>query len=370
LPALPPIPAGHHRWWFLDEVTAIDGDWATQIKWLRDNDAGFASDTVVLTGSSAGDLTRATGVLAGRRGTGAGQTDRTLLPIGFRTFARLLNPDLPALDGLDLSELRSRRAETAYRDLAVWLDQMVPLWERYLQYGGFPVAVAAAHHGTAVPESFLEDMFNVIYRDAFAGSQLSQTTTSSLVERLMAAMASPLNVAKAAEDVGISSERLRRHLEYLRDAYLVWHCPQKDDGAWKPRDKSQDKVYAIDPLVARLAHLRSPQRDDVDLTVLTEQQLGLAIHRNAYAHGVPWTSEAFLFHLRTPSRKEIDFVSDRLAGVALEGKYTESSRWARESATVEASEWDGILATRSVLDTTTRPTWAVPAAILAYLVDS
>ncbi len=370
LPGLPPTPEGRHRWWFLDEVTAIEGDWAAQIKWLRDNDPAFASDTVVLTGSSADGLTQAAGVLAGRRGAGLGSTDRTLLPIGFRTFARLLNPDLPDKAFVGLAELRDRPAENAYRDLVVWLGDLVRLWEQYLQYGGFPIAVAAAHRGEPIPESFLEDVFNVVYRDAFASSQLSQTTTSSLVERLMAGMASPLNVTKAAEDVGISPERLRRHVEYLRDAYLIWSCPQRDDDAWKPKDKTQEKVYAIDPLVARLAHLLNPQRTDVDLTVLTEQQLGLALLRRAYTQGVAWASDASLFHVRTPARKEIDFVSGLLNGVAVEGKYTDTGRWAGEAATVEASQWDGILATRSVLDTTTRATWAVPAAVLAYLVDT
>ena len=38
--------------WFLDEITAVSGKWWTTIKWLRDNDAGFRSDCVVLTGSS------------------------------------------------------------------------------------------------------------------------------------------------------------------------------------------------------------------------------------------------------------------------------------------------------------------------------
>jgi hypothetical protein len=38
---------------------------------------------------------------------------------------------------------------------------------------------------------------------------------------------------------------------------------------------------------------------------------------------------------------------------------------------VEASPWSGILATRSVLDTSsTDGAWAVPAGILAYLIDT
>lgn len=370
LPGLPRRHESERRWWFLDEVTAIQGDWADQVKWLRDNDAQFARDTVVLTGSSAGQLTAAAGVLAGRRGKGDGPADRTLLPIGFRGFARLLEPDLPDDVELELTQLHNRRAEDAYQALVPWLDLLVRLWDQYLHYGGFPVAVAAAREGSPVPSSFLDDVFNVIYRDAFAGSQLSAAATASLIERLMGAMTSPLNVNKVAADVGISGERVRRHLEYLRDAYMIWPCPQKEMQSWTPRQKSQDKVYSVDPLIARLAHLRNPQRADIDLTVLAEMQIGMAIHRHAYKAGTPWADENFLFHARTPARKEIDFVSDRLGGVAVEGKYTDGGKWVREAATVNASPWDGILATRSVLDTTSNASWAVPAAFLAYLIDS
>ncbi|MGH3248908.1 MAG: AAA family ATPase [Trebonia sp.] len=43
--ALPPAPEGPGRWWFIDGVTAVKGDWATQIKWLRDNDPTFSTAT-------------------------------------------------------------------------------------------------------------------------------------------------------------------------------------------------------------------------------------------------------------------------------------------------------------------------------------
>ena len=50
--------ADEPRYWFLDEITAVSGKWWTTIKWLRDNDAGFRSDCVVLTGSSMRGLRR------------------------------------------------------------------------------------------------------------------------------------------------------------------------------------------------------------------------------------------------------------------------------------------------------------------------
>ncbi|HTW98561.1 MAG TPA: hypothetical protein VMD59_07280 [Acidimicrobiales bacterium] len=84
-----------------------------------------------------------------------------------------------------------------------------------------------------------------------------------------------------------------------------------------------------------------------------------------------WDGEQTVFHLRTPARKEIDFVSAALQGVALEGKYTEGGRWRGEAATVDASAFDGVLVTRNVLDCNEQQrAWAVPAGILAYLLDT
>ena len=84
-------PVAAQRYWFIDEITGIADGWPERIKWLRDNSAAFRSDTVVLTGSSASDLSAATKALAGRRGT-ATTPDRFLLPMGFRAFATRTAP--------------------------------------------------------------------------------------------------------------------------------------------------------------------------------------------------------------------------------------------------------------------------------------
>lgn len=366
--ALPPLAPGERRWWMLDEVTAAAGNWSAQIKWLRDNDPEFASATVVLTGSNASGLTAAAGVLAGRRGRIA-NGDRTLLPLGFQTFSRLINPDLPQAAKLDIADLHGNRARHVYLDLLPWLDTLVRLWETYLRYGGFPVAVAAARTGSPIPAWFVDDIFNVVFRDAFASSQLSQTATIALLERLMGSMSTPANLSKIGGDLDLRQETVARHVHYLRGAYLVWQCPQKAEGKWIARERAQDKLYAIDPIVGRLAHLRNPARPDIDLTVLAETQIGLALQRNAVLHDASWAEDHLLFYTRTPARKEIDFVGERLGDVAVEGKYVESGAWRREAATVNASGYRGLLVTRNVLDTEGDEAWAVPAGLLAYLID-
>jgi uncharacterized protein len=367
--ALPPVPRGHLRTWFFDEISAVTGDWAQQIKWLRDNDGDFRDSTVVLTGSNASALTDAAGTLAGRRGTGDA-LDRTLLPIGFRTFVALVRGALPDTTQLLPSQLRTPAARAAYNEILPWLDELVRLWELYLSYGGFPKAVAAAADGMPIPSSVAEDMFNVIAGDAFRNSKLSVTTEMALLERLWSAMASPANLTKVANDIGVSPDVVVRHVGYLGDSYLSWRCTQRAENAWLPRERAQDKIYAIDPLVARLAHLRNPERSDIDPTVLTEMQIGMAIRRSVIRANPIALNDDFLFHARTPARKEIDFVSRYLAGVAIEGKYIEDGGWHAESATVHASEWDGILCTRNVLDLDRDQAWAVPAALLAYTLDT
>jgi hypothetical protein len=137
------------------------------------------------------------------------------------------------------------------------------------------------------------------------------------------------------------------------------------------RERSQEKLYAIDPVIARLAHLRNSTRPDVDLTVIAEMQVGMALRRATFSGGWPWTADEMIFYHRTPTRKEIDFVGEPLAGVAVEGKYIETGRWRGEAMTVEASAWSGVLTTRNVLDCSDPDrSWAVPACLLAVLIDT
>jgi hypothetical protein len=358
------------RWWFIDEISAVKGDWPAQIKWLRDNDPDFGADTVVLTGSDATALTQAAGTLPGRRGQNL-RVGRTLLPVGFRTFVHLVEPEPPEAPSLALADLRTPSAALAYVDLLPWLDVLVRAWDLYLEYGGFPSAVAAARRGDPVPEDFVNDMFDVVFRDAFAASSLSETRTSALYSRLMTAMGSPYSLRSVAADLDVTHPTVERHVSHLRDSFLAWRCPQRSEKGWLALDRGQEKLYASDPLLARLMHLRHEARPDIDPTVLTEMQIGMAIRRRQAADGASWTGEERLFYWRTPARKEIDFISEDLVGSAIEGKYTESARWRRDAATVNASEWKGILATRNVLDTNDgENAWAVPASFLAFLIDT
>ncbi len=369
---LPVLPPGAWRHWIIDEITGVEGDWASEIKWLRDNVAEFGAATVVVTGSDAAALTAAIGRWAGRRGA-VTERDRTLLPMGFRTFVDLVAPRHPTnVPRVPLVDLHSSVAADAYGSLLGWVGQLSRMWRLYLAYGGFPRSVVAAKQGKAIPGDFVDDIFDVIFRDAFGDSKLAKADASSLVERVMEGMASPLNATSIADDIAVHPTTVARHLAYLRNAYLTWVCPQRSEAGWTALPKAQPKVYAIDSIVARVAYLRNDARHDVDPTILSEMMLGMVVRRAAIASGREWDGDDFLFYHRTPTGKEIDFVSPLLGKNAVEGKFTDG-RWRREAITVNASEWRGILATESVLEIETGDrqdkAWAVPAGLLAYLVD-
>jgi predicted AAA+ superfamily ATPase len=366
-------PGTSRRWWLLDEIGTVEG-WAPVIKSLRDNDPEVAEDTVILTSSSAADLTAATSLLAGRRGP-VSRPDRTLLPMGFRTFFDLVvvarGQSAPAVPHLEPAELRSPRATAAFNELIPWSNDLIAYWEIYLSFGGFPQAVAAYLRGGTI-EPLTQALFDVIQRDVFGTSAITERQTLSLLARVRENLCSPLNSTTLAQDLGVSTDTLTRRLDDLARAYLLWPCPQSDQLA--PRLRARSKWYFTDPLLARLAHLRNPIHPAPDLTQLTEMELGNVLQRNLEAS---WPGryagfDQVLFE-RTPTRKEIDFVGPALDPVAIEAKYTDSGRWVAEAASLNSSPHLGVVATRSVLDTaatSAERSWAVPASYLAYCLDT
>jgi predicted AAA+ superfamily ATPase len=366
---LPPLAEGDMRHWFIDEITAVSGDWDAQLKWLRDNDPEFRAATVVLTGSSAQGLTAAIGRLAGRRGK-ASNVNRTLMPMGFRQFAQVWYPEIANLPRLSSVDIHSPAANDGYRQAFVWLHELVKLWEVYLHYGGFPVAVGAAKKNDHVPDWFLASLFDVVYRDAFTSSSLEERQAISLLARIWQSTCTPLNARSVSEDVGIDPMLLARHIDYLRNAYLLWTCPQLDK-EWYGRDRAQNKLYPVDPLIGRLPALLNHTRSELDFTQLNESQIGMVLRRHFYSTSDLWTTDQELFYYRTTTRQEIDFVGPRLGGAALEAKYVDGNHWRGEAMTVSASAYRGLMVTRSIMDLgEADETWAVPACLLAVLLDT
>ena len=357
------MPVEGRRHWFFDEITGIADGWPERIKWLRDNDPRFRTDTVVLTGSSAADLTQATKALAGRRGA-ADAPDRVLLPIGFRSFVRLASAEPPPdMAPRRVADLTQDHLGGILPELAPWQDVLIRAWEAYLVCGGFPAAVAQHVADRAEPAALRRSLVDVIHGDAFRRADWSQAQSTDLLRRLSANLCSPLNVASLANDVGVPQTSLKRRLDELREAFVVWPCYRED--CLRPKLGAQPKLYFTDPIYARLTPDSVP-----DFTRLSQQQLGTALLR-AKERTAPGSLVGYdqVLHHHTATRKEIDFVGPGFGGIAFESKYVDGG-WRRDALTLKASRWQGIVATRSEVDLSDPEVAAVPAALLAWLVDS
>lgn len=354
------------RYWFIDEVSSVIGDWPNMMKNLRDNHADFAEDTVVLTGSSAARLHEVRKALAGRRGN-ADRSDRVMLPMSFTEFARLSLPDLPAIDPVPPSALGDAGLRMRVADLLPYLSDLVGLWEAYLRVGGFPQAVAGWRSAGDVDPGFLQAMWDVIYGGAINAERFSSPQTATMLAGLARNLCSPLNVSDLARDLDAGHGAAKSRLADLAETFLIWPCHREQ--GMLPKLSAQSKWYFTDPAIARLAATRGYGREP-DLTQLNEQQIGVALLRalDATATG-PVDDYSSLLYYRHSSGSEIDFVGRGLGPIAVEGKYVDDGRWGRVRQTFQAARWHGILASRSAIrweDTIS----VLPAPVLALLIGS
>ena len=361
-------PTDGPRYFFLDEITGIVGDWVSRVKWLRDN-TSLGDDCVVLSGSSSQRLEDATKDFAGRRGSAAA-TNRTLLPMSFRAFCAVIGTELPDVPFVHPRELLGRDAEAAMRELRIYLDDLVPAWERYLEIGGLPQAVADWMTDRQVSDGFYAALWDVVHGDALASDDWTPAQTQTLLDAISARISSPMNVSDVARDLGdISRETVNNRLRRLQQNYLAWSVPQNEGN--RAKLNAQRKYYMLDPLYARLAHHRHAGRLP-DYAHLTEQQIGVALLRahEADEPGAIARQDALLYY-RSATRAEIDFTAGWLDGVPYEGKYTEGA-WLRDTQTASAAYGRCVLATRNVSERVSEPRrelLAVPAPILSILID-
>lgn len=356
------------RYWFFDEITYVD-EWALVLKQLRDQ-TDLRTGTVVATGSSAAGLRQARGELGGREGAGGGI--RILLPMEFRDFVRELIPELAAglpTETLALQDVHSEAGARYFQSLAVFSDEVARAWERFLDIGGFPQAVADARSNVDVQPATARGVWNILTGDVLRVGAMSDRDVLALLAKLVEGMTSPLNVTNitSALDIG-SRNTIVNRIDRLCASFYTWRASVTHDGR-RSVDGGQDKLYSIDPLIARLPSLRDKRVPPPDSPKMNEQQIGVALLHALISEDLSAIlDETALMVQRNPdSGSEIDFVGPLLP-VPIESKYV-SQGWKRESKALRDSYGEGIVLTRDVLDTS-EALWALPSGVFAWAIGS
>ncbi len=323
----------------LDEVTAACG-WRTSVKTLWD-DGRIDSDVVVCTGSSAIDLARgAAERLPGRRGAGR---DMLVLPQGFASFARALDPSVPPGPGLTIAEILSEDGRAALLDARVHMPALRGALERYLVFGGLPAAVAEAASGVPEPsEEVQRVLWDSLVREVLRRGA-SASAAHALIERIARSLGSKVSWSRLGRELNVPLGRrsggrsamvsdprtVQGYVELLAINYfaLVLYFWKADSGSG---DLAKDKkVYFGDPLLHTIVCNRTALPRDVHAAV--ENALALALYRRYEPS--ERSPEAFpcpeRLHVWGTSRGgEIDFVCGPRAAIDA----VEVADWQRASA--------------------------------------
>ncbi|MDR2565040.1 MAG: AAA family ATPase [Bifidobacteriaceae bacterium] len=360
------------RIWFFDEVTAVPG-WTGVLKQARDL-SSFGADTVVATGSRwAGNSQIHGDLMAGRAGSGGRRRIRQLMPMSFRDYLAAVKPGLERPERVHPSELAS---SAVHRELAAAIysvDDYDLAWQDYLTCGGFPRAVAEHSATGAVSGAFAEDLMGWLRTDI--DEDASRESIPLLLVELADRMTSPLNMTNLAEELNYGSRNsLERRLARMVRSYAALRCHQRADSG-RIVNGSQHKVYLTDPILAWLPSMVSAGLPAPDFTKLTEAALGVSLARriDSLDQG-RWSDDDTIGFARTASGGEIDLAPARVpAGVdmawsvPIESKWV-GAGWKGESRPLAGKYGRGLVATKSVLDTT-NSVWAVPAPLVALLLE-
>lgn len=312
----------------LDEVTRVPR-WQTAVKAVWD-DGTIDEDLVMCTGSSAADLHRgAAERLPGRRGSGQ---DHLVLPQSFASFARAVNPRVPASPDLTIADLRTLDGEAAISECLIHGQALSDALALYLKFGGLPAAVSEAASGALEPS---DEVKRVLYDSLLKEVQrrgASIPATHALLERVLRSLGSLTDWSKLARemDVPLGTSRnvnhhtLRSYIELMASGYLLFvlYC-------WRasPRANAlsnEKKVYFADPLLHTIATDYAPG-GGAEMSALIENAVGLALYRRYEPRERLIESFAApdrLHGWRTARAGEIDFVAGpRRALDAVEVKY-------------------------------------------------
>lgn len=228
---------------------------------------------------------------------------------------------------------------------------------------------AQVAHGE-VSAGFVNDLWDVVCGDALRRRSFNATQSLALVLAIGKSLSSFTSMSNVGRELGVDHTTAARRVRDLIDNYLVWPCHQRGAHGF-PKLGAQSKHYFIDPLFARLAHLRVDRLPEPDTSAISEQQIGLHLMRSTI-QGDPGAYAEFssVMCARNASRKEVDFVGPTLGGLGFEAKYSDNGL-ERDSATLRSiCDEQGVMASRSLIGKAKRGNVLfIPASFVAYLLS-
>ena len=285
----------------LDEITAVK-DWHRAVKTAADS--GMLENVyLLLTGSSAIDIKLGYERMPGRRGKGF---DRAFLPLTFGQFCKALGIEFPceSLGRILTDESAFRRFEM---DVTLVKHLILEALEKYINWGGFPLAVTDLLREGYVKEDTLEVYRSVMFSE-FEKQKRSVSLFLGLMRKLYDVLSVPVSYNSLIQDTGCRSNIVvQDYLEIFNRAFLGFMVPCINIANRGPYPKKEKKFYSIDPILWKIIAQRDALKP-LPGSVLAEQAVAVHLVRPLADMWASIGSLEGLFYFRSKKGKEVDFV--------------------------------------------------------------
>jgi len=360
-------PDDPRPWLFvLNELTFVKG-WANVVAHLHEHDRVFRQATVILTGSSAADLTDSAEILHGRRGRSRRLLDRLHAPMTFRDYliARspaAASPELVPLDELLTPDGRQAALTTSLRSAE--LDQYLA---EYAVSGGLPAPVTDMLTDRRVEPGTVMELWRGLSAD-IRQLERNETRLEKLLARMVVGLASLTNLGDVARHMDVTKPTASAYVDLLAQSFALLALHQRDvkrqggPSLTKPR-----KLYFGDTGFAAIPALLGFDGPTASLPGLVENLIAISLFRQTECHALEqYAAPRRLFLWRSSDGREIDFLTD-VGGksLAIESKYGQRIS-GKDYESIRKAFGSGVMVSRSgvVID---RDILTVPAGVFLAL---
>jgi len=302
------------RYIFLDEISSVK-DWQRAIKMLRDS-GELKNSSIMLTGSHSLDIKFGFDRLPGRIGKHG--KDYLLLPMTFREFCLLINPDLKLakIKGLSITKIKE-----AYNKVRLYYKEINDLFRKYLITGGFPLAVNEYFTNKKIPEYVYELYMQWVVGDIVKWGK-QEKILKQILRTLITKQGSAISWDSLAKEAEVKSHKTVSEYVELLENMFVLHTAYFIDKSKKiiNFDKNK-KIYFSDPLIYHICN---------KIFFFREEEISPSLVESSVISN--------LFHYYDVSywvkKKEVDFiVNDKGSLFPIELKYQKN---------ISGSDWKGL----------------------------
>lgn len=350
-------------WLFvLDELTFVR-DWARPIVYLREHDHAFRRATVLLTGSSAHDLSASADLLHGRRGRWHRPLDRLHMPMSFREYAAVRNQAAVPEARAALADLLTADGRAAIEAASLRTAELDQYLGEYLRCGGLPAPVTDMLLDGRVADATVTELWRGLSADARRLSR-SDLTLRKLLARTVVALGSMTDTGTLAHELDVSRPTAGAYVDLLAASFALIALYQRDakrqDG---PALRRPRKLYLGDPALAAIPGvLGGPAPAE---GALVENALAIALLRADRGALEGFAHPDRLHYWRSADGREIDFLVTDPELLVVESKYA-ARRSGKDYESMAKAFGRGIMVSRrdTELD---REILTVPAGVLLAL---